>query len=72
MKNADLVNLPPAICALHERLHLQDVILRRLELGLGNVPALNLLQHHVPTTIGSDTSKLLHTRTLQNTEKSTR
>ena len=39
MKDADLVNLPAAVCALNERLDLQDVVLRRLELRLRDVPA---------------------------------
>ena len=28
VKDADLVNLPTAVCALNERLNLQDVVLR--------------------------------------------
>lgn len=38
VKDADLVNLPAAVCALNEGLDLQDVVLRRLELRLCNVP----------------------------------
>ena len=38
VKNADLVNLATAVGALNERLDLQDVVLRRLELRLCNVP----------------------------------
>ena len=38
VKDADLVNLPATVGALDEGLHLQDVVLRRLELRLCDVP----------------------------------
>lgn len=37
VKDADLVNLPATVGALDEGLHLQDVVLRRLELRLCDV-----------------------------------
>ena len=38
VKDANLVNLPATVGALDEGLHLQDVVLRRLELRLCDVP----------------------------------
>ena len=46
VKDADLVNLPVAVCALNEGLDLQDVVLRRLELRLGNVPEHKYVNRH--------------------------
>ena len=46
VKNADLVNLAAAVGALNERLDLQDVVLRRLELRLGNVPEHKYVNRH--------------------------
>ena len=45
VKDADLVNLPAAVCALDEGFDLQDVVLRRLKLRLCDVPALSGSDH---------------------------